>query len=112
MLVALGMAVMMVFMIMRMFVFVMVLVMCRFVVVFGIIVVMVDLVDLLVVVAFFVALLGVSVGVVQSLRCFRARILDDLALNALTMPAPARPRGSPGYSKNVMSEPASPVSSA
>ena len=29
-----------------------------------------------------------------------------------TMPAPARPRLAPGYSKNVMSEPAEPRSSA
>ena len=29
-----------------------------------------------------------------------------------TMPGPARPRGAPGYSKNVMSEPARPCSSA
>ena len=86
MLVPPGMCVMMVFVIMRMLVVVRVLVMCRFIVVFGVIAVMVGIVDVVVVVAF----LGVSVGVVQSLRRFRARILEDLALNTLAMTAPAR----------------------
>ena len=86
MFVALGMRVVMMFVIVRMPVVVMVMVMRRFIVMFGGIVVMFGAVGMFVV----VLLLGVSVNVVLRLRRLRARILDDLALNPLAMAAPAR----------------------
>jgi hypothetical protein len=67
-----------------MFVFAVVMVMRRFIMMFG--GMRFGIVDVFVV----VSVLGVSVSVLQPLRCFRARVLDDLALNPFTMAAPAR----------------------
>ena len=84
--VRIGMRIMMMFVIVRMLVVVIVMVMRRFIMAFGSIVLMFGIVAVSVVVFF----RGVSVGVLQTLRRLGARILDDLALNPLTMAAPAR----------------------